>query len=180
MRCLGISPVLPQDSPGLLWPGERSGRPAIHASCGRRIATSFRSLHSRRSGESHVRASMCASLFLLSYDRRCYPPGPGMVNSSLLDSILPSSVHIAPCASHPPVAGSTMATEAFEGGQFRPDRLNPPALRENRFPAHAAWGGAKRNAGAARLRRLLSCVTMMATPLAALVGAAVDAQLENL
>ena len=45
-----------------------------------------------------------------------YWPGPVMVSSSRLDSILPSSVQIAPSASQSSVTGSTMIKEPSESG----------------------------------------------------------------
>ena len=42
--------------------------------------------------------------------------GPAMVNSSLLESIVPSSVQTAPCALQSVVAGSVMVTSAEEFG----------------------------------------------------------------
>ena len=42
-----------------------------------------------------------------------YPPSPVTVTSSLWDSILPSPVQTAPCASQSVVAGSTMVTSAL-------------------------------------------------------------------
>ena len=45
-----------------------------------------------------------------------YPPGPATVSSNPLDSILPSSVQMAPWLTQSVVAGSTMATLTDESG----------------------------------------------------------------
>ena len=58
---------------------------------------------------------MCAGLLFCS-KTAAYPPGPGTVSSSRLDSFLPSDVQMAPSASQSSVAGRTTVTPALESG----------------------------------------------------------------
>ena len=94
-------------------------------------------------GRRRSRTSMCAGLFLLPGDGRAYPLGPETVNSSLPDSILPSSVHTASCASQSVVAGSAMVTVPLPDGCTLISHLTflPSSSRRALVTSHPASPG---------------------------------------